>query len=590
MPILLKDVLTALTVPDLKDLASHLPSEKPTRKNEIVDFIVAQLLGPEVKAIWSGLDELQRQAVAECVHHPHGLYSKDQFRAKYGAEPAFRLTGVKSHQYTGNRLSALGLFIHYAREINGSLVPDDLRARLKQFVPAPPPVAMRGIDALPEEDGLTLRLGEPDALRELAVMLSTIEQTRIQVSEKTAQPGAASLRALVAALPDGDFYPWVEKKRKWDTEVGPIRAFAWPLLLQAGGLAARNGSRLALTPAGIKALSASAADVLRVLWRKWLKTTWFDEFSRVDAIKGQGGKGRVMTAVAGRRTVIEEALRQCPVGGWLAVDEFSRYMRAAGLEFAVAHDPWSLYVCSRDYGSLGYEGYGGWNILQDRYIFALLMEYAATLGIVDVAFRDPVNARSDYRHMWGVDDLSCLSRYDGLRYIRLTRLGAYILGLADAYRPAETKPSAALSVLPSLRINVVGGTLNPEESLLLERWAEPVQPGCWLLDRSRTLTAVEKGFDIDELRRFLEARDDMPLPDPVESFIRQSAKNGRALKLAGSAVLVECRDAEVAEAIASHKETAALCKSAGGKTLVVRSEQLEKFRERVRLLGFGMAV
>ena len=71
------------------------------------------------------------------------------------------------------------------------------------------------------------------------------------------------------------------------------------------------------------------------------------------------------------------------------------------------------------------------------------------LGIVDVAFRDPVNARSDYRHMWGVDDLSCLSRYDGLRYIRLTRLGAYILGLADAYRPAETKPSAALSVLPS---------------------------------------------------------------------------------------------------------------------------------------------
>ena len=55
-------------------------------------------------------------------------------------------------------------------------------------------------------------------------------------------------------------------------------------------------------------------------------------------------------------------------------------------------------------------------------------------------------------------------------------------------------------------------------------------------------------------------------------------------------MLVECRDAEVAEAIASHKETAALCKSAGGKTLVVRSEQLEKFRERVRLLGFGMAV
>ena len=590
MPILLKDVLTSFTVPDLKDLAIHLPGEKPPRKNELVEFIAAALLGPEVKVIWSGLDELQRQAVAECVHHPRGLYSKERFHAKYGAEPAFKLPGVKSHHLVGERLSALRLFIHYVREVNGSLVPDDLRARLKQFVPVPPSVAPQCIESLPEEDGLTLRLGEPDALREVAVMLNTIEQTRVQVSEKTALPGATSLRTLMAALPGGDFYPWVEKTHKWEQEIGPIRAFAWPLLLQAGGLAARNGSRLALTPTGIKALSASAADVLRGLWRKWLKTTSFDEFSRVDTIKGQAAKGRVMTAVAPRRAAIEEALRHCPVGRWLAVDEFSRYMRAANFDFSVVHDPWSLYVCSRDYGSLGYEGYGGWNILQDRYIFALLMEYAATLGIVDVAFRDPDKARRDFRGMWGTDDLRFLSRYDGLRYIRLTPLGAYILGLADEYRPAETVPSAVLSVLPSLRINVVGGALNPEESLLLERWAEPVQAGCWLLDRGKALAAVEKGFDIGELQRFLEARDDMPLPDPVESFIRQSAKNGRALKAIGSAVLIECQDAEVAATIAGHKETAALCRPAGGKMLVVRSEQLEKFRERVRVLGFGMAV
>ena len=55
-------------------------------------------------------------------------------------------------------------------------------------------------------------------------------------------------------------------------------------------------------------------------------------------------------------------------------------------------------------------------------------------------------------------------------------------------------------------------------------------------------------------------------------------------------MLIECRDAEVAATIAGHKETAALCRPAGGKMLVVRSEQLEKFRERVRVLGFGMAV
>jgi hypothetical protein len=53
-------------------------------------------------------------------------------------------------------------------------------------------------------------------------------------------------------------------------------------------------------------------------------------------------------------------------------------------------------------------------------------------------------------------------------------------------------------------------------------------------------------------------------------------------------MLIECRDAETAAAIAKHKETSALCLAAGDKTLVVRSEHLEKFRLHVRVLGFGI--
>ena len=81
----------------------------------------------------------------------------------------------------------------------------------------------------------------------------------------------------------------------------------------------------------------------------------------------------------------------------------------------------------------------------------------------------------------------------------------------------------------------------------------------------------------------------MPLPETVYGFIRQCELNGKALKLSGNAVLVECRDAETAAAIATHKETSALCLATGKKTLVVRSEHLEKFRQRVRVLGYGMS-
>lgn len=54
---------------------------------------------------------------------------------------------------------------------------------------------------------------------------------------------------------------------------------------------------------------------------------------------------------------------------------------------------------------------------------ALLFEYAATLGLVDVGHVDSHLALDDYADFWGTERLSRLSRDDGLRAVRLTELG-----------------------------------------------------------------------------------------------------------------------------------------------------------------------
>ncbi|MFO7803493.1 MAG: hypothetical protein R6V55_14475 [Desulfovermiculus sp.] len=55
-----------------------------------------------------------------------------------------------------------------------------------------------------------------------------------------------------------------------------------------------------------------------------------------------------------------------------------------------------------------------WILLEDffKHLFAraFLLEYAATLGSIDVALIPPWGAVSDVRNLWGADDLSCLSR------------------------------------------------------------------------------------------------------------------------------------------------------------------------------------
>jgi hypothetical protein len=587
----LNDVLSRHTVDQLKALIRCLPDTAPTgKKDELANKIRRSLSGETLRALWGRLDGTQRLALAETLYATDGLFHADRFRAKYGRSPDFSVkeNGTRYNYYP--QPTALCLFLYY-QAVRYS-IPVDMREQLRTFVPEPDPVRLQTTAALPAtlgENRLVVRNTERDAIVEISLLLRLVDQGKIHVSDKTSLPGTATLRLLTENLVGGDFYLHDPIERHRGQEIGPIKAFAWPLLLQAAGLVQRNGSKLALNPAGVKALTSSPASLIRTIWKKWLKSTLFDEFSRIDVIKGQKSKSHAMSAVAPRRAVISDMLQRCPLDSWVQVDEFSRFMQATDHTFTVTHDPWMLYIKDKEYGSLGYEGFHRWEILQLRYLLCFLFEYAATLGIVDVAYIDPVGARNDFRKLWGVDDLEFLRHYDGLVYFRLTSLGAYCLGMNNDYVPAQIQASATFSVLPSLHVNIVKGHLSLEEGLTLATWATKETDGSWRLDQQKSLAAIEKGHDIAELRAFLQAREDQPLPETVESFIKTCQKQGKALKIAGTALLIDCDSADTAAMIATHKETAGLCLRVGDRQLVVQLGQEEKFRMLIRVLGFGMA-
>ncbi len=626
-----RDALDIRNVDDLKQLLHLLPTnERPTRKGELVDLIDRHLTGEGLPALWEKLDDLQRKAVAETVHSDSPFFNAERFKAKYGALPVF---GTKDDRWTWRENpSLLRLFFYSDNRYSATtsaIMPDDLRKRLLKFVPKPEPVRLDAIDEAPEfieriekeyefdeeERGVTIISGkraylmrrpksvrdnvhriplirrdaERAAQQDLLTTLRLIDKGKVAVSDKTFQPSSATMEELGSLLRDGDFYEIKTKKEKWAEDAGPIKAFAWPMLAQAGKLAELHGKKLALTKAGRNALAAPPAETLKLIWQRWLKSKLLDEFSRVCAVKGQQGKGkRGMTAAEDRRAVIVEALRQCPIGKWIKFDDFSRFMQAASYDFEVTRAPWDLYIVDAQYGSLGHAGYHDWNILQARYLMVFLFEYAATLGLIDVAYIDPAQARDDYKRMWGAEDLDFLSQYDGLMYFRLNPLGAYILDLSDKYTPGEIESRVSLAALPSLQINVTAGELSPDETLLLETYAEKESDKVWRLSREKALAAVEGGSQIKELREFLQARDEQPLPETVEGFIVTTERQARALKNIGEALLIECADAELAQLIANHERTKKLCLRAGERHLAVKTDAEEQFRKAVHLLGYGM--
>jgi hypothetical protein len=383
------------------------------------------------------------------------------------------------------------------------------------------------------------------------------------------------VRAVADVLVAGDFYP-----------DDAIAAFAWPLLLQAGGLARLDGTRLALTPQGRKALGRPSHEVVRTMWERWPRHAPIDELSRVEQIKGQKSAA-ALSAAGPRRQAATTALTHCPPGEWIGVDAlFSALRREPGLTVARSERGlWKLYIVDAEYGSLGYAGYHDFPILEGRYVLAVLFEYAATLGLLDVEYVPPAGARDDFRDMWGADWIDALSRYDGLQAVRLTPLGAYVTGLSAEYVPAApTTPARGLEVLPNLDV-VALGDVPPGDRLVLDAFSAGTSERVWRLSTASLLAAVDAGRAPGELGAFLAERAAHGVPPAVRTLLDDvEARAGRVRDL-GLHRVVECADAQLATLLAGDRTLRGLCTRAGERHLLI--DPAGEARARAALLRLG---
>jgi hypothetical protein len=575
----------------LRPLAQQVDRSAPTRKQDIVPYLTRMLARDDVvRRLYESLSETDQAAVQEALADPEGRMAPVQFQAKYGRLP--NLGGWKSS-------SLLQLFL--PREWT---LPADLVPILKTFVPEPRPLSLSSGDEIPETvpnpykpwpsrkgeepEPIPLRQRHtaPVALREFPTMLRLVESGKIRVSDKTRKPTQATVDSIVPLLVGGDVYA-SEDESEYSHEPGwdlTIKAFAWPCILQAAGLTSLSGGKLGLSPAGRKALGQPEQEGIRTAWNKWIKTSLFDEFERIEAIKGK--KSAKLTAVAERRRAVNDVLAECPAGRWIAVDDFFRFLRASGENFDVVRDVWDLYIAESGYGSLGYNGRHDWELVQGRFILAMLFEYAATLGLIDVAYIPPQGARDDYTDRWGTDDYECLSRYDGLKYFRLNALGAWCLGLTQDYEPEPLVTKKTWTVLPNH--DVVSSELKPDSGdvLFLDRVTERTSDRVWRLDREKILSAVEEGLKIDEISEFLESHSAEPIPPTVATLLADLHERTGRLRDKGTARMIECADAETAQLLILDAKLKTLCHLAGERSLVFRESDESAVRSRLRKLGY----
>ena len=592
----LREALERKTVDELKQLAKLVPDLRVSGKKSTILEQLAIGIEARIGDLVGQLDDLQYAMVSHAIHDAWWSFDANKFYAIHDALPERRRVNFSSLFVRLSDYTSLDLFFY------DNVLPRDLGELARAHVEPVDGFEIQQVEQIPEvihrldletqeavEVTVHSHLSESLALHEVTEAMQLVESGGLRFTAKTDTPTAGSLRKMSEVLRAPD---WLESEACWaesidvaerERRVGPVRAYGWASLFVGGGFAKAAGQKSALTKQGRALMGEPPARVIRALWEEWLDQDRFDELRRVQAIKGQGSGRYSLTSPPMRRRAIVDVLRAIEPGKWVRVEQLMRAMIVWDkIPRVTAHHLHDLYIERPGYGMLSHEG--SFEVLEGSYTRAFLVEYASTLGLVDLAYVSPDLMWSMWQGAWWAEDMAFLSPYDGLLAIRVTPLGAWLLGQRESYQGAQHMASH-LKVLPNLDVVCVG-EITPSTRMMLDTWGEAEGERTWRLSTMTLLMGADRGRDPEDLRAFLERASEEALPQTVTLLFEDVRRRSAMIARGEEVVSFEVASHAVALEIAHDRRTRSLCRVAGETTLLVPAPRVESFRKAVLQLGY----
>jgi len=575
------DVVSSLDAERIKKIARLLKVGRNfTRKADLAG-VISHVIKTDIHAVLKHCSVEEKQVLALAAHN-NGRVNADMFFNRYGYRIPERLN--RYHDKTVSPYQAL-VFRNSYQSISLQ-TSNELIDILKGVFPPPAAEVVRTTDKIPEkykDREIQVHYGEATIFTELKNVLRLVDLGKISVSEKSRKPSAASVKTISKALSVPDFQledPTVISDPHYQA-AGPVRAYAWGILVQHCGWSRYSKGKLKLSPSGRKVMSGDFDEFVSGVW-SYLDNVKYDELSRVPTIRGQTGKGkRGLTDPDFRRSSLLAAIYEWPAEKWISFKEVCRFQLASDNSFTVSENMWNLYIGEKHYGSLGYAGNEG--KLEKVYTRVFLFEYLATLGLLDVAYVYPHRLLPEFDDC---ADRSFCSRYDGLLYVRLNSLGACCLGVSDSYTPPAAQERRYFKVQSNMELVAGDSTLSAAEQYSLEMFAEKTSDMVWKVSKEKILLSIEQGHSIHELIEFIESHSENSLPNTLAVFLDDIVNRIESIVSVSDAFLVRCKDSVTAAAIASDSSLKKICLPAGDSCVVVAGKNEKAFRTKLRRKGY----
>ncbi len=412
--------------------------------------------------------------------------------------------------------------------------------------------------------------GEIDIMLEMPRLLAYSQQGNIKTSAK-GKPQVSSLGKMQRKLNLAEFYPGEDQKL-----LGLMRTNLVAGLISTMGAASSTSDHNILIKTLIQSYYANSyTSVYKLL--TYLKGTAYAETYYVEKVEPH----------------FVHLLSELPENGWVSVENLLKYLKFNFVDIRPIKSYTARNKLFYEYEAVvQYERYAYTEqkhyIDNERYDRAITIPTLkgtlylfAAFGLLDIAYEE-VDAATIGK--------TCDSPYDGLKYVRLNSLGAYVSGQRTRYdAPAEIRHSKI--ELSSDSLTIISDKDDATAAVVLEPYTEKVTPNRFKTDFSIFLKGISGKKELsDKIKLFKQSVTD-ELPANWTTFFDQLHQKIDPLEKISSIIVykIPADNPALIKLIARDTKLKNLCYKAEGYHILIEKKKLTQFKTRLQEFGYLMS-
>ncbi|RMG17232.1 MAG: hypothetical protein D6730_24230 [Bacteroidetes bacterium] len=434
-------------------------------------------------------------------------------------------------------------------------IPHELRLHLINYYEKPTHYYLQPVSE--PLAGVTSLSLEGQILAELPSISLYHQQGKIKCG-KSGKPNANTYNSMRKSLGLQEFYPQDNK------------------LLQALRTSLIANLWASLNPK-TKQLKLSGAELLKHLFEQHYFSGKFNHSYLLLHLKGTT---RIHSYHINRLDLLyREMAREMQVGKWLSMENlfywiyYRGYYNAAfdqgeAIQYAAYSSAWGNEPVTRS----NYDRMVEWPSLKASFFLF------GAFGLFDLAYTQPDTSRPGE---------TCFTPFDGLQYVRLNALGAYVFGLSDTYQPVIVSREDIYQLSTDKLLIRLSEAASPADANRLLNFATPLGNNRYRVSNESFLKNCRDLQDLEsQIQLFRQLVQQRP-PRNWEAFFEQIKKRVEPLSLVqGVRVYQIPASSELPGLIATDEKLKKLVWKAENYQIIIREKDVDKFKNRLKKFGY----